>query len=237
MTEETRMYMFEFRGRAEILRRAEGQKESPNESEIVRQLNNNSTLIAQAIQQELVRGLSPSLTVQAQIHFYEGSISFAGVIVLLDAIATLAGATEFLATFSRLVEIVVQGVMQKWILNELDSANFTTSIHVEVSQPMHRRQGTLMSFRTLERLMLANLVLLLILSLLLLPSLLPNPTPIPTTITPTRTLTLTLSPTNTLTLTPSFTPSLTPSSTNTLTPTITPTPTITLTPSPTGFPP
>jgi hypothetical protein len=223
MAEQARMYMFEFRGRAEILRRAQGQTEPPNESEIVRQLSNNSTLIANAIQQELVRGLSPSLTVQAQIHFYEGSISFAGVIVLLDAMATLAGATEFLTTFARLVEIVIRGIIQKWILNEPNIANFTTSIQVEVSQPTHRRQGTLMSFSTLERLMLANFVLLLILSLLLLPSLLPSPTPIPTTITPTRTLTITptntFTPTNTLTLTPTIT--LTNTLTNTPTPTIT----------------
>jgi hypothetical protein len=223
--------MFEFRGRAEILRRAESEKESPNESETVRRLNNNSTLIAQAIQQELVRGLWPSLTVQAQIHFYEGSISFAGVVILLDAMAALAGATEFLATFTRLVEIVVQGVMQTRILNEVDAANFTTSIRVEVSQSTPRRQGALMSLGTLERLMLANLTLLLILSLLLLPSLLPGPTPIPTTITPTRTVTMTLTdtftPTNTLTLTPTNTLTNTTTITPTNTPTNTPTPTIT----------
>src|SRR5215216_194839 len=115
MINETRMYTFEFRGRAEMVRRAQGQGSTPNELPIVTYLNDNSMLIAQTMQGELTRGLSPSLSVQAQIHFYEGSISFAGIIILLDAGGALADSSEFLSTFSRLVEIVIQGLVQKWI--------------------------------------------------------------------------------------------------------------------------
>ena len=226
MAQGSRIYTVEFRGRAEVIRRTQSQEPLPNESQIVRNLNDNSTLIAQTIGDQLTGGLSPSLSVQVQIHFYEGSISFAGVIILLDAMGSLADSPEFLATFSRLVEIVIQSVLQKWILDELDANIFTISTQVEVKQPMHRRSGGWMSFQNLAILMLANTVLLLILILLLLPSTLPNPTPTSTsTWTPTSTLTFT--PTLTPSLTPTLTPSWTPSPTNTKTPTNTFTPTIT----------
>src|ERR1043165_715164 len=99
MTDETRMHIFEFRERAEIVQRAQGPDPAPNESRIILHLNDNSTLIAQAMQVELIRGLSPSLSVQAQIHFYEGSIAFAGVVIWLDALGSLAGSPDFPAIF------------------------------------------------------------------------------------------------------------------------------------------
>jgi hypothetical protein len=69
MAEGSRMYMFEFRGRVEILKHTQGDQSPTNESQIVSHLNDNSTLIAQKIQQELIRGLSPSLAVQGLFRF------------------------------------------------------------------------------------------------------------------------------------------------------------------------
>jgi len=170
-----------------MVRRAQSQETPPNESPIVTYLSNNSILIAQAIQGELTRGLSPSLSVQAQIHFFEGSVTFAGVIILIDAIGTLAGSPEFLSTVSRLVEMVIHSVVQKWIFDKLDIANFTTSIQVEVSQTLHRQRNEWRRFQDLGILMIINLILLLILLLLVISSRLSNPPPPPTfvpTITP-----------------------------------------------------
>jgi hypothetical protein len=62
MAGETRMYAFEFRGRAEVVRPAQGLEPAPDDSTIVANLNDNSVLIAQSMQGELTRGLSPSWT-------------------------------------------------------------------------------------------------------------------------------------------------------------------------------
>jgi hypothetical protein len=225
------MYLFEFRGRGEILKRAQASEPLPNESKIVTFLNDNAVLIAQELQGELSRGLSPSLSIQAQIHFHEGSIDFAGVIILLDALGTFSSSPDFPATYSRLAEIAIQGVLQKWILGEIDTDHFTSFIQIEVTQPVYRQKKGSMNFQNLTFLAIFNTVLLLILILLLIPSVLRNPIPIATvTLIPSSTSSITP------TLTPSVTPSMTPSQMPTLTPSLTPFPTFTPSPTITPFP-
>ena len=225
MAENSRIYMFEFRGRAEIVRRRQGPDTPPNESAIVSHLNDNSFLIAKSIQDELMRGLSPSLSAQVQIHFSEGSITIAGIVILVDTIASLLTGSESVAVFARLLEIIIQRVVQSWIRDEINSADFTPSVRVDVQPPSQSQRSGWAALQNLERLMIANLVLMLILIFLLLRSILPAPEPPngPSTFTPVSTSTFTATVTETLTNTPSPTVTSSPTST----PSLTPTPTLT----------
>lgn len=119
MTNEPRMFIFEFRGRAETEQTfVTGQSSSENgvrDSELVRALNEHSLEIAREIQREMARLLPPSVVVQAQIEFYEGSAAFEGVIIVLDWMARLAGAIDLALMLTRPMRSVIRRVLRQQI--------------------------------------------------------------------------------------------------------------------------
>ncbi len=110
MAEAPRLFMFEFRGHADIR-----PSERPDNDEFVGFLNNVSGRIAQEIQQEIKRALPPSVNVEAQISFFQGSVTWEGVIVVLDWMARLGGTAEFLGVLVTLVQIAVDRVLRRWL--------------------------------------------------------------------------------------------------------------------------
>lgn len=110
MADESRLLLFEFRGRAET--RA---KETPEESEIAFFLNDQSDIIEREIQQEIRRTLPLGVNIETQIRFYEGSIAWEGIVVILDWMARLAGAAEFVGILSKIVKAAVERVLQRWL--------------------------------------------------------------------------------------------------------------------------
>jgi hypothetical protein len=110
MADESHLFLFEFRGRAETRT-----KETPEEPEITFFLNDQSEIIEREIQQEIRRALPLGVNIETQIRFYEGSIAWEGIVVILDWMARLAGAAEFVSILSKIVKAAVERVLQRWL--------------------------------------------------------------------------------------------------------------------------
>ncbi|MDD2694405.1 MAG: hypothetical protein PHD58_00590 [Anaerolineales bacterium] len=108
MVEEPRIFLFEFRGEITTLEKGEV-------SEVVFYLNDGSNTISQEIQQEIRRALPVGVNIETQIRFYQGTIAWEGVVIVLDWMARLSGAVEFVSILSRIVKIAVERVVQKWL--------------------------------------------------------------------------------------------------------------------------
>lgn len=111
MAEENRVFLFEFRGRTEVIT-----LEEQNELEIIQSLSNQSELIERDIQQEIKRNLPPGVNVETQIQFYEGSIEWIGIVAVLDWMARLAGVAEFIGILSKLIEVAIERVLKRWLI-------------------------------------------------------------------------------------------------------------------------
>ena len=135
MATEAGIFLFKFAGRA-VTRASVNEEES--ESIIVRQLNEVSYEIAEEIQEEVRRVLPPSVLVQSEIQFFEGSISWIGVVTVLDWMARIAGAVELIEMFSNAIQFVVERVMRRWLSGRRIPIRLRLAgpIQVEVSYQM-----------------------------------------------------------------------------------------------------
>lgn len=108
--ERQRIYTFKFRGRLMVEQERKREVEYYYK-EKVSDLNLRSGEIAQEIEREIARALPPSVSVQVQIGFDSGSITWAGIISILDWMARLEGSTMFVIGLANLIQIVIQRVL------------------------------------------------------------------------------------------------------------------------------
>jgi hypothetical protein len=106
------------------------------EAEFVGILNEHADEIAKRLEKEIGRFFRASMSVQAEVRFYEGSLIVEGTIILLGYLGSLAftaGRKAFEAEFSNVIEIATQRVMQ-WA--------FRTFIPHANAEPMRRIEVT-----------------------------------------------------------------------------------------------
>jgi hypothetical protein len=92
MANELQMLMIEFHGSAYFVEDEDGEidfgrenKDTRRQRQAVERLNRSSIEIAREIQKELKRVLPPSINAQAQVRFEDGSVTWSGVILLIQA--------------------------------------------------------------------------------------------------------------------------------------------------------
>jgi len=122
------IHVFEFNGRAII---DQHDKNDISYREIVFKFNNQSYKISEEIQTEISRTLPPSVMVQTQIQFFDGSIAWTGIVTILDWMARLAGAAELVGILNVIIRSAIERVMRRWLLGWLDMRG-NMSIQVEV---------------------------------------------------------------------------------------------------------
>jgi hypothetical protein len=124
MPREFQLYEFEIRGESQPLARRAGYRKGgpndnfPEDANHVTSLNENADQIGLEIEKEIAHFLRSSATIHAEVRFYEGSIVVEGTILILSWLGPLAlsaGKKAFEAEFSRVVQVGVQRVLQRWI--------------------------------------------------------------------------------------------------------------------------
>lgn len=164
MTEIPRLLYFELRGQAELQL-----LEKQELAQAIYFLNNESDRIAQQIQQEIKRSLPPSVHVEAQLSFFEGSIGWEGVILVLDWMARLGGTAEFIGVLVTIIRIAVNRVLRRWLSDgtmpfKIRGANFIQSEVIvqteKQSQVRWNAMSTLTIFTAINTLLLVALLIL-----------------------------------------------------------------------------
>lgn len=131
MTSQSNMLLVEFHGRIDqytLIRRVRsdvprpGQEQVSNTetpqtlNELIFELNNSAVEIAEAVRIELARVLPPSINVYSQISFFEGSISWSGIITIVDWMDRIGGTIGFLEIVLKVSKFAVEKVLEHWFL-------------------------------------------------------------------------------------------------------------------------
>lgn len=101
MSIEPRTFTFEFHGRVDII-----EEQTPTPREVVVYMDSESESIAEEIQYEIGRSLPPSVSIETQISFDLGSITWDGTVLIVDWMGRLAG-KHFSEALLHLVRIAV----------------------------------------------------------------------------------------------------------------------------------
>jgi hypothetical protein len=120
MAKEFQLYVFEFEGTAETIPSPSNKPQSVSDMGAVSKLNMKSKEIAENIEKEIARFFRSSASVQAEVRFYEGSIIIEGTLLImswLGPIALTAGVKAFEIAFARVVEVAIQRVLQRVLLD------------------------------------------------------------------------------------------------------------------------
>jgi hypothetical protein len=120
MAKEFQLYVFEFEGTAETIPSPSNKPQPVSDMGAVSKLNMKSKEIAENIEKEIARFFRSSASVQAEVRFYEGSIIIEGTLLImswLGPIALTAGVKAFEIAFARVVEVAIQRVLQRVLLD------------------------------------------------------------------------------------------------------------------------
>jgi hypothetical protein len=132
------IYFFEFEGRAQT----DQFEKEPFDEELVFFLNDNTFQISEEIRQGMRQMLPPFVEVQVELNFYQGSISWTGIIIILDWMARLGGAAELVVMLSTVIRIVVKAVIQRWIrrANQGRAQRMSITVNVNAQPPRESRE-------------------------------------------------------------------------------------------------
>lgn len=171
MANELQMLMVEFHGTANF---AEDQdtdidfgrdrNEFRRHRKEIEFLNDNSNEIAREIQRELRRVLPPSINVQTQIRFEEGSIEWSGVILLIQAMGMVVDFVGFAEITKKLAEITIDRVVRRWVYGINRQVQFDQPTQIVIGTPPTQQPSSeaTAQFR-MARLLIYNTIILAIL--------------------------------------------------------------------------
>ncbi|MBK8899889.1 MAG: hypothetical protein IPM53_01775 [Anaerolineaceae bacterium] len=181
MSNYPQMFLVEFHGRIDkytFVRRIRsdvprpGQEQSSNLNseapqtlnDLIFELNNGAVEIAEAIRVELSRVLPPSVNIYAQISFFEGSISWSGIITVVDWMDRIGGTIGFLEIVLRVSKFAIEKVMQHWFSYQQQRLGLELEepIQVEVNSHMNTDHTNLNARLMRNNNRLNNLMMLLI---------------------------------------------------------------------------
>jgi hypothetical protein len=131
MPNELQMFVFTFEGSTEL-----HPLEPSIEGESIGTLNEHADEVAKRLEKEIGRFFRASMSVQAEVRFYEGSLLVEGTVILLGYLGSLAlaaGRKTFEAQFSNVIEIATQRVMQWAFRTLIPQANAEPMRHIEVT--------------------------------------------------------------------------------------------------------
>lgn len=174
MANELQMIMIEFHGQAELIVDDNDQIDSRRNNfeqsrhrKMIQRLNNNSIQIAQEIQRELRRVLPPSIRVQSQINFDEGSIEWSGVILLIQGMGLVVDFVGFGEIIKKLTEITIDRVVRRWLFDSGETVEFNGSTQINfVGQPIQKSPSEISAQFRMGRLLVYNTIILAILLLI-----------------------------------------------------------------------
>lgn len=156
MSIEPRTFTFEFHGRVDII-----EEQTPTPREVVVYLDSESESIAEEIKYEIGRALPPSVNIETQISFDLGSVTWDGMVVIVDWMGRLAG-EDFGEALLHLVRIAVDQSVKRRLAGRHGSFRviLKTPVETEVTLMNASLRTRWDSTRTVVLLTSANAVLL-----------------------------------------------------------------------------
>jgi hypothetical protein len=178
MANELQMLMVEFHGTASFAEEQEVEIDFGQRNEFRRHrkeielLNSNSNEIAREIQRELRRVLPPSITAQAQIRFEEGSITWSGVILLIQAMGMVVDFVGFAEITKKLAEITIDRVVRRWVYSTNRQMQFDEPTQIVIVTPQAQKPTieATSQFRMARLLTINTIILAILLFIQLLPA-------------------------------------------------------------------
>ncbi|MEK6753662.1 MAG: hypothetical protein AABZ00_15510 [Chloroflexota bacterium] len=171
MANELQMLMIEFHGSAYFVEDEDGEidfgrenKDTRQQRQAVERLNRSSIEIAREIQRELKRVLPPSINAQAQIRFEDGSVTWSGVILLIQAMGLVVDFVGFAEITKKLAEITVDRVVRRWVNEVGGQAQFDEPTQIIIVAPLAQKTSieATSQFR-MARLLIYNTIILAVL--------------------------------------------------------------------------
>ena len=171
MANELQMLMIEFHWSAYFVEDEDGEidfgrenKDTRQQRQAVERLNRSSIEIAREIQRELKRVLPPSINAQAQIRFEDGSVTWSGVILLIQAMGLVVDFVGFAEITKKLAEITVDRVVRRWVNEVGGQAQFDEPTQIIIVAPLAQKTSieATSQFR-MARLLIYNTIILAVL--------------------------------------------------------------------------
>ena len=112
---EAHTLVFDFQGYVET--QSKTNSEAPWDTDVVSKLNHDAPKIIKEMLDELGRLLPSFPSIEMHIEFYEGSIGWAGILVILGTVADIGGTIDLATRLAQLIRLVIKRILQRRFRN------------------------------------------------------------------------------------------------------------------------